>query len=275
MNRARRALQRRLLMYRKKLWQRRNSRQGSQQVVLVGGVQRSGTTMLMTFLERLFETEVYYERDPRVFDGYLLREPKAVLESFSTTSAHHPVVRVQFDFEKMGSYIDSFMPSKSVYIFRRYENVVSSYLRTWPGGRNKVDSVATNREWDGWQGQGIRDAVYEELRSLYRPDLNDASVIALFWWYRNEMYFDLSLHEDPRVLPISYEAFVPDPSGSGRELTEFIGARFRAAAANAIYSSSLRKPVGLDIDPKIVERCERMYARLEESWKNRHDKSAS
>ena len=48
----------------------------SRRYLFVGGVQRSGTNMLMDVLERSYETDVYHERDPRAFDGYQMRSPQ-------------------------------------------------------------------------------------------------------------------------------------------------------------------------------------------------------
>ena len=54
--------------------QRARARRGGPPLtLLVAGVQRSGTNMVMDVLERSLETDVYHERDPRAFDNYEMR----------------------------------------------------------------------------------------------------------------------------------------------------------------------------------------------------------
>ncbi len=48
--------------------------------VLVAGVQRSGTNMLMDVLERSWDTDLYHEMDVRSFDIYEMR-PRSVIHA--------------------------------------------------------------------------------------------------------------------------------------------------------------------------------------------------
>ena len=227
--------------------------------------------MLMTFLEQLLETQVYYERDERVFQDYFLRNPSEILDDVRSSTCHHHVIRVQFDVHKLRLYMDEFSPCKTVFIFRRYPDVVNSYLRTWPGGRNKVDEIASDRNWNGWQAFGMTDVTHKTVTEIYRRDLNDASAIALFWWFRNQLFFDLGLHQDSRVLPIRYEVFVEDSHAGGEELTAFIGTKLRKAATDTVYSTSINKHSAPDIDEGIAARCDEMYARLIAVWSERRN----
>ena len=59
--------------------------------LLVAGVQRSGTNMVMDVLERSYATEVYHERDPRAFANYQLREEEVI----QSLIAHSRTTRVR------------------------------------------------------------------------------------------------------------------------------------------------------------------------------------
>src|ERR1700721_775604 len=51
---------------------------GGDYVVFVGGVQRSGTEMVMDVLERSPDTRVFHEQDPRAFDRFELRADEVI-----------------------------------------------------------------------------------------------------------------------------------------------------------------------------------------------------
>ena len=64
--------------------------------LFVGGVQRSGTEMMMAVLERSPETRGYHESDPRAFCEYQMRDLAVIRELVDPT--HAPVVVLKSPF---------------------------------------------------------------------------------------------------------------------------------------------------------------------------------
>lgn len=265
------SVSKRLFDARKILWQLTHNRGDKEQmVVMVAGVQRSGTTMLMNVLAQFLGSRVHTENDQSVFRNYHLREPEVVKARLKSSLPHCHVFRVQFDAEKLQGYLEQFRPSKAIWVFRHFGDVVNSYMRMWPGGRNKVDNILADRSWDGWQARTITDETYRTMSECYSANMTDASAIALFWYFRNQMFFDQQLANNERVLPLNYEQFVANPTRYCKELADFIGAPFRQPVADVVFPTSVGKHSLPDIDPRILTLCEGMYERLIEAWKTRH-----
>ena len=54
-------------------------------VVFVGGIQRSGTNLMIDVLERSIETDVFHERDRRAFQDFQMRPPEVIRHLLDAT----------------------------------------------------------------------------------------------------------------------------------------------------------------------------------------------
>lgn len=241
-------------------------RQDEKTTLFVTGVQRSGTNMLMQTLERNAAIDAYHEGDRRAFDNYEMK-PEAVIRGLVAKSPF-PIVAVKALLEghKVDALLESFSPARAIWMFRHYDDVINSSLKNFPGWRNKIEEVMADREKGDWRGLGMTDATWHLMSSLYRPDLDDASVNGLFWLYRNQLYFDQKLEEDPRVLLMSYEWLVQNVEPACRAVCDFANVADDVEMGARIKSSSIRKNAPLPIDPDIRTLCDAMYDRLMAVW---------
>ena len=241
-------------------------RRGEKTVVFVTGVQRSGTNMLMQALERNAAIDVYHEGDRRAFKNYQMK-PETIIRSLMAKSPF-PIVAVKALLEghKVDALLETFSPARAIWMFRHYDDVINSSLKNWPGWRNKIEEVMADREKGDWRGLGMTDATGHLVSSLYRPDLDDASVNGLFWLYRNQLYFDQKFDNDPRVLLMSYEWLVQNVEPACHAVCSFANVGYDSAMGTGVRSSSIRKNAPLPIDPDIRAQCEAMYDRLTAVW---------
>ena len=54
-------------------------------VVFVGGIQSSGTNLMIDVLERSIETDVFHERDRRAFQNFQMRPPEVIRHLLDAT----------------------------------------------------------------------------------------------------------------------------------------------------------------------------------------------
>lgn len=244
-------------------------RRGEKITLFVTGVQRSGTNMLMQTLERNAAIDVYHEGDRRAFDNYSMK-PETVIRGL-VSKAPFPVVAVKALLEghKVDALLETFSPARAIWMFRHYDDVNNSSLKNFPGWRNKIADVMADREKGDWRGLGMTDETWKLLNQLYRPDLDDASVNGLFWFYRNQLFFDRKLDKDPRVLLMSYEWLVQNVEPACRAVCDFAGVAYDPEMGDRIKSSSIGKNAPLPIDPDVKAVCDAMYDRLTAIWQER------
>jgi len=225
-------------------------------VVFVAGVQRSGTNMTMDVLERSFQTDVYHERDSRAFKDYEMH-PREVMECLIAASqGEWVVVKALCEMQEIRRLLDCFEPARAVWVIRDYRDVVNSHTAIWTGMPASIKQIVEDRNGAGWRGRGMSDEIHRVVCDIYTPEISNASACALFWYFRNTLFFDQALDQDPRVRLVHYESLVQEPERSFRELMTWLGLRYSARLTNKIFASSIRRKVPPEINPKIARLCQ-------------------
>ncbi len=241
----------------------RDALDGTISTLFVGGVMRSGTNMILGVLERSDETEVYREGDPQAFDNFYLR-PLPRLEYLRSRSRKRLIVfKALLDCHMVRELLSYFEPAKALWAYRHYDDVVNSDLRKWPGGRNRLEDLITDPYKTGFRARGMTEDTLQLIRSHYRPDLSDASANALFWFYRNQLFFDQELQADTRVQLVRYEDMVKAPHDVVRSLCKFLDIQHTTRMEESIHSQSINRdsPPNICEDIRII--CDGMLARLD------------
>jgi hypothetical protein len=233
-------------------------------VVFVGGVQRSGTNMMMDVLERSLETSVFHERDPRAFQDYMMFAPSVIHRLVDESPARCVVIKALCESQDLAQLLRDFAPAKGIWSLRRYEDMVNSHVRSWPGEVSTMHRLVADRNSMKWRGRGMSDETYATIKRLHRPDLDDWSAAALFWYLRNMLFFEQGLDRDPRVRVVKYETLVSTPDQEFRELFDFLGLTYSRRVASVVHSRSIRKNVPPRIDPAIREVCDALSRRFDE-----------
>lgn len=231
-------------------------------VTMVCGVQRSGTNMLMKILERSFETAVYHESDRRAFNRHQMREASVIRGLIRRSHARRIVIKALCEGDKISELLRLFAPANAIWMVRQYDDVINSSMKLWPGWRNHLDKIVLDRGAGAWRARGMTDETHALVRRHYHPDMNDASALALFWYYRNQVLFDQKLDDDPRLLTLRYESLVEDPEGYGALVARFVGLRFERSMVGFVFGDSVSKRPRPEIDPPIRSLCDEMLDRL-------------
>ncbi|MEM8799072.1 MAG: sulfotransferase family protein [Pseudomonadota bacterium] len=242
---------------------------GSSRVLLVPGVQRSGTNMIMEVLEQSWQTDVYHEIDRRAFENYALRDMATLKRVHARSGAELLVLKALLDAHRTRELLDAFSPSQALWIYRHFDDMVNSNMVSWPGGRNRIELLFEDPEKTGYRAKGMTPATLKTVKEHYRDGMNDASAIALFWYYRNQLFFDQKLDEDDRVVTLRYEDVVTKPHETLPPLFQALGLDFSEKCASFIHPRSIGKRPPPDILPHIRELCDTMMDRLSEAHRER------
>lgn len=235
---------------------------GHGKLVLVPGVQRSGTNMVMDVLERSMLTEVYHERDQRAFQHCQLRASPEIRRLYDRSRAPFFVLKGLLDSHRVAEIREDFDESMVIWPYRDFRDMVNSHLVSWPGFRERIDEIVKGDVADNWRARGLSNNTLMEMRSVYREDLNEASCIALFWYMRNALFFDQQLHRDPGALLVRYESIVTEPDVAFQNICSHIGLPYQKNIHSIVHARSVAKRPAPPIDQKVEALCNSMLDRL-------------
>ena len=231
--------------------------------VFVAGQQRSGTNMLMEVLEWSLYTDVYHETDPRAFDKYEMR-PRPVIRVLAQRSpAPFFIIKSLCELDELPELLNEYSQSKAIWIVRSYEDSVNSAIRSFKHFADQTRRLSQDKTSAGWRGRGMSDTTQEHLRNLYHPAISEASAAALMWYYRNVLFFERGLEQDPRVRLTFYENLVTFPQSEFEKIFNFLEIPdYTRWITRKIFATSVRKSVQPDIDPGVRELCDGLTARF-------------
>ena len=244
---------------------------GQGRLVLVPGVQRSGTNLAMNLLERSWQTAVFHEHDRRAFEGYVMR-PVAEIQALKARSrAQVFVLKALLESHRTTLLMEQLAgpagpeAARALWLVRDYRDMVNSHLVSWPGFGEHLDKLVADPGSAGFRGLGMSAETREILAAHYRADDGVASHVALFWWLRNRLFFDQALERDARVLVLGYEALVSRPAETTKRLCAHLGLTYSARLHAMIHARSVAKRRAPEISAPVAALCQAMLDRFQGS----------
>ena len=256
--RAMERIERRLFLASKALGPRR---QGLPLTVFVAGVQRSGTNMVMDVLEASRATDVVHERDPRAYDNYMMRSEEVIAGLIARGRRPVFAIKALHESERVTALMDRFAPAKLLWVFRSPDAVIASNRKSWASGRNQIEDVVADPAKAGWRAHGMTADTLANVRAAYAPDIDAEAAQALFYYYRNQLFFDQGLERDPRVMLVDYDRLIADPPRAVARIAAFVGIP-AAARMIALPKGGGRKVRRFDLSPAVRELVDGMHTRL-------------
>jgi hypothetical protein len=249
-------------------------------VLMIVGCQRSGTTLM----SRLFDAD----RDCRVFgefsvlsavgkDGIRLNPLPDVAAVISRVPAPLVVMKPLVETQRIRTLLNYFPNAKALFMYRRYADVASSDLRKF-GQRNAIDNIRpiANGDTHNWRSAGATPLVREHISRFFSDTMNPNDAAALFWYARNQLYFDLELAGHEAVLLCRYEHLATDPAALMRRVYDFADAACpNLSHTRQVHSSSVSKGKSLELLPEVRALCEQLQARLDAQYEAQSKRSAA
>jgi hypothetical protein len=238
--------------------------------VFIVGCNRSGTNMVCGAIGKSPHGWDYKESKLSLaFSGFYLRADWIIEQLIRHTPA--PII-------SFGSILDSqftddllsrFKGAKAIWVYRRYEDVANSCARMQWGYHLKDYARWVARgelEKLGARGERISADTTGLFGELYREDISNEEGACLYWYMRNQLYLDLNLDQDPRVLIVQYEDAVLNKERAFQRIFDFFGFPFDPEIVDGIFASSVGKQPSPVIDPGIQEVCDVLKARLDAQY---------
>lgn len=243
--------------------------------VFVVGCNRSGTNMICAGIGKSPHGWAYQESEfSLAFNAYYLRADSIIEWLIRRTPAPLVAFGSILDSQFTDDLLSRFDGARAIWIYRRYEDVANSCARMkWGASLKNLVRWVAQGELDklGARGKRMSEDTVRLFGELVREDLSNEAAACLYWYMRNQLYFDLGLHLDPRVLIVQYEDTVQNPVQTFRRIFSFLGLPFDPATVDGVFASSVGKHTWLGTDPAIEEICDALKARLDEQYARTSD----
>jgi hypothetical protein len=247
------------------------ARRKERRVLLIFGCQRSGTTMLQqTFLDRSWRVLILEEHDHRLV-GPTPGPEETTWQEYSTVMRR--IRRLPFEVVAAKPLVESASATalmdaagavKAVWMIRRYPEVAQSNVNRF-GTDNPYRDLQPicSRDATDWRYRGVTEVAWETVTALLNRRLTPFDAAALFWWTRNQLYFDQRLWEDDRIRILRYERACNQPDEVIRSLSDHIGL---ALPIDSIAPRVRARPLPAEtteLDPEVDRLCRKLWDSFE------------
>jgi hypothetical protein len=114
-------------------------------VVFVGGIQRSGTNLMLDVLERSIETDVFREGDRRAFQDFQMRPPEVIRHLLDASKARFVIIKALCELQDLRKLLADFAPAKAIWMVRDYNDMVNSHMKLWSGCPETIGQIVEER----------------------------------------------------------------------------------------------------------------------------------
>jgi hypothetical protein len=246
----------------------RGRAQDQPRVLFIVGCQRSGTTMMLRLFDEDLNCRGFNDSSELssgdTNSGLRWNPLPDVAAVINRVPARLVVAKALVETQNVRKLLDYFPLSKALFIYRRrYADVALSDMAKF-GARNGVYNLRPIAAGDphNWRSEGASRSVQELAARLWSEEMNANDAAALFWYARNQLFFDLDLANHPAVLLCQYEYLTQHPAAFMRRIYDFVG----VAPPDVLKTAQVRPPGAekvLELSPEVRLLCQQLQARLD------------
>lgn len=260
------------LYLRKALYQQLWLKRPENQIVMpIFGCQRSGTSLLTRVFFRDLNVKVYRETSGLSSADQESQRRKLRLNSLDEIAnviagdrAGLVVLKPLVESQRANEFLDCFPNARSLWLFRHYKDVAASNLQAFglQNGINDLRPIAEG-EPNNWRSENVSAEIRAVIQRLFDEAMDPYDAAALFWYARNQLYFDLGLENDPRVMLCQYDQLVQQPAQMVQSIYRFAGRPYPGDyIVNEVHDSSVNKGQEIVLSPEVHMLCEEMWQKL-------------
>jgi hypothetical protein len=236
-------------------------------VVLIFGCQRSGTTMLQqTVLDRSWRVLIIEEHDRRLVGSHpqpnetAWQDYPTVLQRLHRVPFEVVVAKPLVESARAVELMTAADPVKAIWMLRHYNGVARSSVNRF-GTENPyrdLQPFCIDDQLD-WRSAGATKKTRETIVGLLSEGLSPLDSAALFWWARNQLYFEQHLGRDERIRILRYERACNRPEEVVEALSAYVGIALpKDSIASKMHPQHAEREA-LDLHPEVDRLCREMW----------------
>ncbi len=239
-------------------------------IVWVFGCQRSGTTMLRSFIGFDPRVNDQGEGDPPFFhqttndhpDYIRLIDDDQIEALVKEQRSEMVLIKPLHDSQRAAALLDRFPDSKGVWIFRNFHEVILSHLTYYEGRYEGLSYVRPLLDLasNSWKAENLSNEMREQIKQFRKLVDTPTAAFAVFWLARNSLYFS---QPHSNLIALDYKQLVQQPSECLATLSRHIYLDLDPRYAQFPEHRDRTKPLPNEIPPPILEACEAMTLKLQ------------
>jgi len=217
-----------------------------------------------TFLGRSWRVFILEEHDRRLVGPRpgetTWQEYSTVLERIRRLPFEVVAAKPLVESASATALMDAAGAVKAVWMLRHYPEVAQSNVSRF-GVDNPYSDLEPIRSRDArdWRYRGATDETWETVTALLNRRLTPFDAAALFWWTRNQLYFDQRLWEDDRIRILRYERACNQPDAVIRALSDHIGLALPPGSITPRVRALPFPPETRELDPEVERLCKNLW----------------
>ena len=241
-------------------------------LVFIFGCQRSGTTLLRSFIGLDPRVSDHGEGDPPFFwqapvedPRYIRLVPDAEVERLRCLEKNQVVlIKPLHDSQRAAELLSKWPRSKGVWIFRHFHEVILSHLTYYKGRYEPMPYLHDLLELNiaSWKAEGLGEDMQAFIREHRSLATTPTAGFALFWLARNSLLFSNPHRE---LISLHYADLVNRPLDALQVLGNHLDMTFDPRYAQLPEHRERAKALPDPIPPRILDACEKMMSALMES----------
>lgn len=243
------------------------SKPTKQRILFILGCQRSGTSLMTRIFFRDIYAKVYRESSKlssQDIEKLRLNSLDLVQKNFENEKAPLIVLKPLVESQNTPQLLDFFANSAGLWLYRHYKDVAISNLRAF-GMTNGIADLRPiiENQVANWRSEKVSCATRAIIAEHFVETMNPHDAAALFWFARNQLFFELGLESHPRVFLCQYEALVTQPKSIMREIYKSIGCTYPGdQIISEVHANSLKRGGNIQLSPPIEKLCNELWERI-------------
>ena len=233
------------------------------------GCQRSGTTLLRSFIGLDWRVSDQGEGDPPYFWQLPVSEPKylrlrddADIETLRQRERSELVLlKPLHDTQRAHQLLQTWPQSRAVFIHRHYREVILSHLhyyrRRYDPDAYLADLLSLNPQ--SWKAENLDEPTRDFIAAHRHLASNPSNGFALFWLARNSLRFS---QDHARMIGLHYADLVRHPHFCLQQLGRLFEMDFPPQLALLPETRERSAPLPDTLHPQLEQACEDMLCRL-------------
>lgn len=246
-----------------------NRHAGPRTVLMIMGCQRSGTSLTYWIFERDFNTRIFRESSVLSSGDQVERLRLNPIEDVVAELDKRPVPLVVMkplvESQRATELLRQIPGARVLWLYRHYQDVASSNLKAF-GMDNGVKDLRpfVERDPDNWRSQYASAETLATIDRFFAEDMNPYDAAALFWYARNQAFFDQELEANPDVILCRYEDLVLRPAETMQRLYSALDIAYPGdQIVQDVHPQSVGKGRKSRLSPDVEAVCQTLLDRLD------------
>lgn len=241
------------------------------QPVFIFGCQRSGTTMLSKIFKQDLNTKIYGELKLSKDNGLRLKPDEVVEKILAQERASLLVAKPLVESQQAARLLNRFAGAKGIWVYRHYQDVANSSLTKFGTGsaiKNLRPIAHPNLPTD-WASENVSEATRQFVGQHFSEAMPPQSAAALFWYARNQLYFEQALDENQNMFLCQYEMLVSEPGEMMRRIYNFLELPYPGDhLISEVHTNSINRGSHIQPTQNLDQACAALLAQLNDAFQS-------